>query len=109
MRALLEACHAQQRPVVLARAHSDADLPLANELEVLASERSGRLVRVTGPRTRFPGGNPFTAEAMAGAIPDLHRRAVFVCGPTALQSRVTSELRRAGVPAEQIHTERFAW
>jgi ferredoxin-NADP reductase len=109
MRALLEACQTQQRPVVLARAHSDADLPLAGELEVLAAERGGRLVRVTGPRTRFPGGNPFTAEALAEAIPDLRGRAVFICGPTALQSRVAAELRRAGVPAEQIHTERFAW
>lgn len=61
------------------------------------------------PRTRFPGGNPFTAEALAETIPDLRDRAVFICGPTALQARVTSELRRAGVPAGQIHTERFAW
>jgi len=109
MRALLEGASAQHRPVVLARAHSDADLPLRGELEVLARERGGRFVPVTGPRTRFAEGNPFTADSLTANVPDIRQRAVFVCGPAALQARVLSELRRAGVPAGQIHSERFAW
>jgi predicted ferric reductase len=109
MRALLEACAPGHRPIVLARAHSEADLPLGGELEVLAAERGGHLIRVTGPRTQFPGGNPFTADDLSAAIPDLRARAVYVCGPAALQAQVATELRRAGVPTDQIHTERFAW
>lgn len=109
MRCLLEATNPTQSPLVLARAHSPVDLPLAAELDVLARERGGALIPVTGPRTSFPGNNPFSAQALAANIPDLRSRAVFVCGPAALQSRIRAELRRAGVPREQIHSERFAW
>jgi len=109
MRALLEATTPTQVPLVLARAHSPEDLPLATELDALARARGGALIPVTGPRTSFPRGNPFTADALAANIPDLRSRAVFVCGPAALQARVRQELERAGVPREHIHSERFAW
>ena len=109
MRALLEATTPEQTPLVLARAHTPADIPLANEFAALARERGGALIPVTGARTTFPGGNPFTAQALAENIPDLRRRAVFVCGPTSLQDRVCAELERAGVPRDRIHAERFAW
>jgi predicted ferric reductase len=109
MRALLEDCAPDQSPLVLARAHSAADLPLAAELDALARQRGGALIPVTGPRTQFRDGNPFTAEALLANIPDLRARAAFVCGPAALQERVRRELERAGVPRTQIHSERFAW
>ncbi len=109
MRALLEDTTPAHAPLVLARAHSAADLPLAREFDQLAEERGGAMIPVTGPRTTFPGGNPFTAEALAANIGDLHERAVFVCGPRSLQERVCRELERAGVPRNQIHSERFAW
>jgi predicted ferric reductase len=109
MRALLEASRPGQAPLVLARAHSPADLPLAAELAALARERGGALVPITGPRTQFPRGNPFTAEALRANIADLESRDVFVCGPQSLQERVQRELERAGVPRTRIHSERFAW
>ena len=109
MRALLEDTTPAHAPLVLARAHSAADLPLGREFDQLARERGGAMIPITGPRTTFPGGNPFTAEALAANIGDLHQRAVFVCGPTSLQERVCRELERAGVPRDQIHSERFAW
>jgi predicted ferric reductase len=109
IRALLEASQPDQHPVVLARAHSASDVPLAAELDVLARQRDGRVALVTGPRSSFPGGNPFTAEALTTAVPDIADRVAFICGPAALQSRVAGELRRAGVPADRINSERFAW
>ncbi len=109
MRALLEEATPAHAPLVLARAHSAADLPLAREFDQLAKERGGAMIPVTGPRTMFPAGNPFTAEALRADIPDLRARAVFVCGPRDLQDRVCRELARAGVPRDQIHSERFAW
>ncbi|MGB8021975.1 MAG: ferredoxin reductase family protein [Candidatus Nanopelagicales bacterium] len=109
MRALLEASTPEQRPIVLARAHSPEDLPLASELDGLARARGGKLIPVTGARTQFPQGNPFTAAALRANIGDLEERDVFVCGPEALQGRVLGELRRAGVPRNRIHSERFAW
>ena len=109
MRALLEDTNAAHAPLVLARAHSPADLPLAAEFDHMAKARGGAMIPVTGPRTAFPGGNPFTAEALAANIPDLRSRAAFVCGPKDLQDRVCRELERAGVPRDQIHSERFGW
>ncbi len=109
MRALLEATTPAQAPLVLARAHSEQDLPLTRELDTLARQRGGALTAVTGPRTAFPGGNPFTAERLRAAVDDLATRTAFVCGPTQLQARVCHELARAGVPREHIHSERFGW
>lgn len=109
MRSLLEASTPAQAPVILARAHTDADLPLASELDQLARARGGAMIPITGSRSQFPDGNPFTAAALAANIGDLRARAVFVCGPTALQKRVCRELERAGVPRTQIHYERFGW
>jgi predicted ferric reductase len=109
MRALLEACVPAQAPIVLARGHSDADLPLAAELASLARDRGGVLLPVTGPRGQFRDGNPFTAESLLHHVPDLQQRAVFLCGPNALTDRVRRELARAGVPDAQVHVERFAW
>lgn len=109
MRALLEDTTPAHAPLVLARAHSAADLPLASEFDQMARARGGAIIPVTGPRSAFPGGNPFTAEALAAHIPDLRARAAFVCGPRDLQDRVCRELERAGVPRDQIHSERFGW
>ncbi|HYN55732.1 MAG TPA: ferredoxin reductase family protein [Motilibacterales bacterium] len=109
MRALLEEATPTHAPLVLARAHSAADMPLAREFDQMARDRGGAMIPITGPRTTFPGGNPFTAEALTANIGDLRSRAVFVCGPQSLQDRVCRELERAGVPRDQIHSERFAW
>ncbi|MCU0283977.1 MAG: ferredoxin reductase family protein [Candidatus Nanopelagicales bacterium] len=109
MRALLEACDPGHAPLVLARAHCAADLPMAAELDALARERGGAMVPVVGARTQFPEGNPFSAEALRRNIPDLTTRAVFVCGPAPLQDAVCCALARAGVPRGRIHAERFAW
>jgi predicted ferric reductase len=109
MRALLEETTPAQAPLVLARAHSAKDLPLATEFDQMARARGGAMIPVTGARTTFPGGNPFTAEALSANIGDLRQRAVFVCGPKSLQDRVCRELERAGVHRDQIHSERFAW
>jgi ferredoxin-NADP reductase len=42
-------------------------------------------------------------------VPDIGEHDVFVCGPDNWTEVVISSARRAGVPAERIHTERFAW
>jgi predicted ferric reductase len=109
MRALLEASEARQAPIVLARASSAADLPLAGELDALARARGGQLMAITGPRTAFSDGIPFTAAALRRNVADLRDGAVFVCGPRALQDAIVRALGEAGVPTDQIHTERFAW
>jgi ferredoxin-NADP reductase len=42
-------------------------------------------------------------------IPDLSSYDVFLCGPTSWMDTVQASVVRAGVPAEQVHLERFDW
>jgi ferredoxin-NADP reductase len=34
---------------------------------------------------------------------------VYVCGPDAWTGAVLESARRAGVPADRVHSERFGW
>jgi ferredoxin-NADP reductase len=42
-------------------------------------------------------------------VPDITDHDVYVCGPDAWTSAVLASARQAGVPAGQLHSERFAW
>jgi len=41
-------------------------------------------------------------------VPDIAERDVFICGPTGLIDAIIPNLRRADVPREHLHVERFA-
>ena len=49
------------------------------------------------------------ATAIAKLVPDAAGRDAYVCGPPPMMDAVTDELKSIGVPARQIHTERFAF
>ena len=42
-------------------------------------------------------------------VPDLRGRDVFVCGPDDWMASVEAALDVAGLPREQLHSERFTW
>jgi ferredoxin-NADP reductase len=50
-----------------------------------------------------------SAGALVHLVPRLVRRDVYLCGPPAMADAVRRALRAAGLPAEQLHEERFAW
>jgi len=62
---------------------------------------------LTGPRQWFTRHDPFAPATLQAWIPDLERRHVFVCGPASLESAVMTGMRKAGVPAQNIHHESF--
>jgi predicted ferric reductase len=137
MRALLE--ELPYRPgeaVLLYRARSVADLALRAELDAIATARGVRVAYLTGPRAAAAswlpasasadraggsgsadraGGSADRVSASADAamlrrlIPDIAEHDLFVCGPDTWMDTVTTAARRCGVPAAQIHSERFAW
>ncbi len=107
IRALLEDCGPHQTPVVIVRVHDERDVAHRAELERMVAARDGRLYVVAGPRRLFARNDPFAPAALRSLIPDLASRHVFVCGPTSLEHAVMSSARKAGVPARQIHHERF--
>jgi predicted ferric reductase len=92
------------------------DEPLfAAELDRLATERGLEVLRLPGRRR---GPNSWLGDGIGRAddltalrywIPDIAERDVYVCGPTAWAELVTTSLTAAGVPADCIHLETFAW
>ena len=92
------------------------DQPLfVRELDLLASERGLRLLRMPG-RRRYDGswlsvhgGAVSDTDALRYWVPDIADRDVYVCGPAAWTDLVRASLREAGLPDDQLHLETFTW
>ncbi|AZK98736.1 MULTISPECIES: ferredoxin reductase family protein [Streptomyces] len=102
IRALLE--ELPGHTVVLYRVGSDKDAVLHRELHELALARSAELHLITGPIAP----DPLAPHALAGLVPDIADRDVYVCGPPGMTTAVLRSLRELGVPKPQIHFERFS-
>ncbi len=107
IRALLEDCRPEQAPVVIVRVRHETDVAYRSELERMVAARGGRLHVLAGRREWFTAHDPFSPKALAAWIPDIKQRHVFVCGPTSLEEAALKGMRKAGVPAANIHHERF--
>jgi ferredoxin-NADP reductase len=106
IRALLE--EVTGPTIVIYRVSSTADAVLLPELERLAAQRGADL-RVLAGRTGTgdPPIPPFDARSLAGMVPDVRDRDVYVCGPPPMTEAVVSGLRELGLPRGQVHYERF--
>lgn len=88
------------------RARREADVLFRSELAELAARRGAALFIVTGRRTEL-GRDPLSARALRANVPDLAHHDVYVCGPPAMTTVVTTALRTARVPRRRIHLESF--
>ncbi|GHF94048.1 MULTISPECIES: ferredoxin reductase family protein [Amycolatopsis] len=117
LRALLE--ELPYRPgeaVLFHRAARPADLLFRHELDDLAARRGVRVHSLLGRRSRdrtswLPAGYAPVPdeEVLRHLVPDIADHDVYVCGPDAWTDAVIDSVRRAGVPADLVHFERFAW
>jgi ferredoxin-NADP reductase len=105
IRAMLEDLPARADVEVILRASTPDELVLDHEVEQLVAERGGRLHRLVGDRRQVS----LDARAIHELVPDLHQRAVYVCGPQGFTERFVAIARRLGVRREQIHHEEFAF
>lgn len=117
LRALLE--DLDQRPgevTLLYRARSEADLVLRGEIEQLAARTGAQVYYLVG--RRIAGRHSWLPEAAAhlsdeqallALDPGIAAHDVFVCGATGWMDAVEKAALAAGVPAANIHTERFSW
>ncbi|WP_062301199.1 ferredoxin reductase family protein [Demequina subtropica] len=103
IRALLE--EADGPCTVVYRVRSRTEAPLLDEVEALAAGRGAELVVVAGPRGT--GWGTAAGESLAGLVPDVADRDVYICGPQRWADAVEAEARAAGVRAAAIHRERF--
>ena len=115
IRSLLE--HSDLRPgeaTVVLRATDTGQSYLWNEIGTLPSLRGNAVFSMLGAR---PHGLAtwMSAEALArgvtirSAFPDLLHSDLYVCGPQSWADLVVRDARAAGLPAAQIHVERFDW
>jgi predicted ferric reductase len=114
LRALLEELpYAPGDAILLYRARTFHDLVFRTELEQLAHVRGIRLAYLVGPRGRdhswLPDGWGDDAAGLRHLVPDIAAHDVYVCGPEHWMDAVHLAARRAGVPDERVHLERFTW
>ncbi|MFC7760683.1 hypothetical protein ACFQY4_23695 [Catellatospora bangladeshensis] len=109
--------YAPDEVTLIYRARSDEELVLRDEIDGIARERGAQVIYLPGPP---PAGRVswLTAdlaarfaddEALAHLVPELAGRDVFLCGPPPWMAAARAALRAAGVPARQVHDERFGW
>jgi predicted ferric reductase len=112
LRALLDELPPRQT-VLLYRARSEADLIFRAELDRFAARRGMRVWYLLGSRpdggSWLPAGYPSDRQVLHDTVPDIAHRDVYLCGPNDWMDLAASAARRAGVPDERIHLERFTW
>lgn len=115
LRALLESTpFAPGEATVLLRGHSVDELYLRSEILDICRQRGVRLFHLTGPRARqsnswLPADAVRSGYSLTSYVPDVADADVYVCGPAAWADNVIADAGLAGVPADQIHHERFDW
>ncbi|WP_312627503.1 ferredoxin reductase family protein [Pseudofrankia sp. BMG5.37] len=93
--------------VVIHRVRKAHDLALWRELRTIASRHRLTVHSMVGSRREL-GYDPMTADLLAGSVPDVIERDVFICGPTGLTHGLVRSLRALGLADDQIHTEDFS-
>jgi predicted ferric reductase len=117
MRALLEdLAYPPGHAVLIYRAHTAPDLVFRQDLDALAHERGIRIHYLTGRRGTgrdawLPAQHslPRGSHALRHLLPGIADYDVFVCGPDAWMDSACEAVRAAGLPAQQLHVERFSW
>ena len=117
IRALAESMAARPGDVsILYRMRNKNDAALAEELAELAKQRGFYFHILEGsrksPRSWLPAGEDDhlpDAERLVNLCPKVAKSDVFICGPAAFTQTVEKSLHLAGTPANQIHSEEFAW
>lgn len=114
LRALLES--EPYRPgeaTLMYRASTAADFTFERELAQLARARGVRLFYLPGRRgphdSWLPPAQVDPVTALLQMAPHIVVSDVFVCGPEPWMDAVTATLDAVGVPADQVHLERFGW
>jgi ferredoxin-NADP reductase len=117
MRALLEELpYHHGEATLLYRVTKPDGAVFTDELADLTASRGVRVHYLAGPRRRaaswLPAGSGTEltdAEHLKRLVPDVADRDVWLCGPSPWMAAVRAAAREAGVPAEHLHSEDFAW
>jgi ferredoxin-NADP reductase len=109
LRALFETIPAGATDIaVLYRTNRVEDIVLRAELDDLAARRHAQLHYLVGP-PKHGANDHLSPQRLRALVPDIADRDVFVCGPEPMMAAARDSLRKAGVPARNIHSESFAF
>jgi ferredoxin-NADP reductase len=89
------------------RARKHEEVLFRAELDHLAETRKHKVHYLVGHRPTRASDDPFQPSNLVRLVRDLPQHDVFLCGPVPFMDAVTKNLIAAGVPSEQIHSERF--
>jgi predicted ferric reductase len=96
---------------LLYRARGPQDVLFRGELDEAVAQGRLTVGYLLGPRA--PGGSwvpaRYRPDRLAQWVPGIAEHHVYVCGPHEWMAAAIAAVRRAGVPDERIHAERFAW
>lgn len=107
IRALLEEMSGDL--TLIYRARREEDLIFRDELDTLARARGISIHYVIGGR-HVAGNEPLlSAQHLRRLVPDIARRAIYLCGPPSMMQAVRTSLQRAGVPEHNVHSDAFAY
>jgi predicted ferric reductase len=95
--------------ILIYRARSWQDVVFKAELDELVKARGGDVHYLVGRRGAEIHPQPFAPRALRTLVPDIRERDVFICGPRDMIDSVSRSVSALGVPANQIHRERFAF
>ena len=115
VRALLEQSDlAPGEATIVLRASDEEETYLWNEILQLAQQKGATVYTMLGRRARRgPGWMPQTDAArgvtLRSIFPRLAESDLYICGPSAWLDLVESDAKAMGIPAHQLHTERFDW
>ncbi len=117
LRALLEDLDAAPGEITLIyRASTAADLVLREEIDAIAARTGARVHYVPGPRIRtraswLPVAAAHLSDmaALRHLVPDIDQHDVYLCGAQPWMDAAAAAARQCGVPAQNIHQERFSW
>jgi len=107
IRALME--EMRGRITLIYRATRDQDLIFRQELETLAAERGAQLLYLTGDRTSIEHRHYLSRRHLRQLLPDISQRDVYLCGPPKMMDTIEGEVRRLGVPDDQLHRDDFSF
>lgn len=115
VRAMLEhASFAPGEATVLLRAGNEDETYLWDEVRAIAQAKGADCYVMVGERARR-GATWMTQRdrergvSLTSIFPDLLDSDLYVCGPSGWLDAVEADVKRAGLPSHQLHSERFDW
>jgi predicted ferric reductase len=107
--------YAPGEATLIYRARTETEITFRGELDWFAAHRGVRVIYLLGSRATRPSWLPEQyahhndADMLRLIAPGIAGSHLYMCGPETWTDATRAAARAAGVPAENLHTELFAW